>query len=123
MSQRTLDAFDQPEFTPGDRVVDTDPVDPDDTPDEMVVLDPDIGTAATVTVDGTTIAELNPSYPADERVVETAYISYLDSYVSPWREWAPTELGDRLTVFCRQWGIQQATYSYPEGRLQRVTEP
>ncbi|MFP4218855.1 MAG: hypothetical protein ACLFR6_08510 [Salinarchaeum sp.] len=123
MSQHTLDAFDQPEFNPGDRVVDTDPIDPDDTPDEMVILDRDIGTAATVTVDGETVAELNPSYPADERVVETAYISYLDSYIPPWREWAPAELRDRLEAFCRQWGVRQATYSYPEGRLQRVTGP
>ncbi len=118
MDQRTLDAYDQPMFDAGDRVVDTESADPD----AMVVLDPDVGTSADVAVGEQTVAELNPSYPVDERVVETAYVDYLDSYVAPWREWPSGELDGRFEAFCRQWGVREATYSYPEGRLRRAPE-
>ncbi len=123
MGQHTLDRFGGPSFDPGDRVVDRTPADPSaDKPETMIVIDPDVGRADTVTVDGQSVAALNPDYPAADRVVEIAFRSYLDAYVPPWTDWAATTLKTTLRAYCEEWGVEYRTYYYPESRLMPAAE-
>lgn len=68
----------------------------------------------TVAAAGETVAELNPSYPADDNVLFCAYRNALDSsFGESWRAWTPEylafEVGDK--------GVP--VYSFPESRLVR----
>jgi len=68
----------------------------------------------TVAAAGETVAELNPSYPADDNVLFCAYRNALDSsFGEGWRTWTPEylafEVGDK--------GVP--VYSFPESRLER----
>ncbi len=122
MGQFTLDSFTGPAFDPGDRVIDRTPAEASsDAPDVMIVLAPDVGQAKTVTVEGQTVAALNPEYPDDDRVVEVVFRSYLNEYISPWADWESETLRTNLKQFCETWSIEYRTYYYPESRLQAVT--
>jgi hypothetical protein len=66
----------------------------------------------TVAAAGQTVAELNPTYPADDPVVFAVYRNALDNtFGETWRKWPPEYLafnvGDR--------GVP--VYSFPESRL------
>lgn len=117
MSQTDLHryALDTP-FDAGDRVVDThDPADP------AVVIDPAVGRADVVTVDGTdtTVATFpgNDLYPPDDVVVRVVYEAWLDHHAPGWRDQPAVVLAEWLDDYCRDWSITPQVYDYPASRL------
>ena len=105
-------------FRAGDRVVDRDA---DTVDNEMIVLNPNVGPANDVEVDGlnATVAELNETYPPRDPVVSVVFVSWLDSYVTGWREWDKRLFARTLNEYADDWSIPLKTYSYPESRLER----
>ena len=106
-----------PKFRTGDRVVDRDADN-----NQMIVLDPNVGPANEVEVDGldATVAELNETYPPRDPVVSVVFVSWLDTHVPGWKDWEDQRLfSDTLRDNADKWGVSLRTYRYPESRLER----
>lgn len=118
----TPDGGDEPpmQFRSGDRVIDRDDIEDDGLGGAiMVVLRPAGGVASEVTIDqlDKTVAEVNPSYPSDDRVVQVAYANSLDANVPGWRGSADAALDAKLAEYRAEWGVSVRRYSFPESRL------
>ncbi len=113
---------DRVEYGIGDRVTDIEA----EEADQLVVLDPNRGPAATVEIPAldATVAAVNPSYSADDPVVRCIHVTWLDRNVGDrWRTWQRTEIPHRLRNFAAEWSLNPKTYDYPQSRLQAVEEP
>ena len=109
----------RPAFRVGARVVDR-----TDTDVRLVVLEPDRGQADDVEVAAreTTVAALNPEFPANDRVVGCVHVDWLERNAGDrWRAWDRDEFVDRLEAFAAEWRLQIPTYDYPESRLRRLS--
>lgn len=107
---------DSPRFDIGDRVVDLRA----DEPEPMYVLDPDRGRANEIYIDAleATVAEVNPEYPADDRVVACVHRSWLEHNVGDrWETWRDDRFAARLREFADEWSLSIRSYDYPESRL------
>lgn len=108
-----------PRFGVGEKVVDADA----DEPGVMIVLDPDRSRADKVTIDAleATVAEVNSSYPADDRVVECIHEEWLERNAGKqWPNWPRSEFPQHLWTYAREWSLSPRTYDYPESRLEPV---
>ena len=89
----------------------------------MRVVDDDLGTASTVTVDETPVAEIPPNdqYPADDPVIGVVFEADLDARAPGWTDNVDT-LDDYLAWFKREWQVAIQEYRYPVSRLQIPVE-
>ena len=70
-----------------------------------------------------TVAEHNPEYPAEDRVIETVYVSSLPDWFDPDDpEHDLTQLAEENEGIARLHGIDTDTYAFPESRLAPVEE-
>lgn len=107
-----------PRFAVGDEVLDREA----DEPGTMIVLDPDRGRADATHIEAleATVAEVNPDYPTDDRVVECIHAEWLvHNAGKAWRQWPREAFPERLRQYAREWSLTPRTYDYPEGRLER----
>lgn len=109
-------------FVPGDRVFDRRNL--LDTSEEVrpaiVVSIRETAADETELPDGSTVADYNPGYPADDAVARIAFVATLTSNVGDrWEEWAGDEFETNLRAFCTEWGIplESWLYDYPVSRL------
>lgn len=110
---------DAPRFAVGDEVIDSDA----DEPGEMIVLDPDRGRADETYIEAleATVADVNPDYPPDDRVVECIHEEWLVHNAGKvWQGWPRDEFPQRLREYAREWSLTPRTYDYPEDRLELV---
>lgn len=91
----------------GDRVKDLD----SEADDELLVVDTHATEAAAFAIDGldATVADLNPGYPPEDRVVEAVYLEEVHGTVEAWRTAA--DLRDAVAVGAIN------SYSFPASRL------
>lgn len=96
----------------GDRVKDLD----SEAGDELLVVDTHPGPAAAFAIDGldATVAELNPGYPPEDRVVEAVYLEEVHGTVEAWRTAA--DLREAVAVGAIN------SYSFPASRLGATDE-
>lgn len=102
----------------GDRVQDRD----DDDPIPMRVLAVHRSRAKDVEIDDDqTVADVNPDYPDDARVVKCVFEGHLDRMVPEWDDWPADELNQRLYEYGEEWGVWVPTYHYPVPRLEEIS--
>lgn len=102
-------------LTPGETVVDRG--DDSDYPSHAVVLETVNVPARNYPIaelDGQTVAELNPEYPADADVVLVAFAKDLDEILPGWEDYTARQLRKHT----EQTRLQ--VYAYPAPRLRRV---
>lgn len=96
-------------LAPGSRVADREQ---DGKHLRVLARTPHAAEESTIAATGTTVAEENPDYPADDPVVVAAYETNLDeSFGERWPEWPASY----LAFMAGNYGIR--TYSFPEQRL------
>lgn len=89
----------------------------------MIVLDPDCGRATGVHIPAldATVADVNPAYPGDDRVVECIHEEWLERNAGHlWQGWNRSEFQEKLESYTGEWRIAPSTYDYPESRLAAV---
>jgi hypothetical protein len=96
----------------GDRVKDLD----SEADDELLVVDTHATEAAAFAIDGldATVADLNPGYPPEDRVVEAVYLEEVHGTVEAWRTAA--DLREAVAVGAIN------SYSFPASRLGATDE-
>jgi len=92
----------------GDEVVDTES---NEKNEAVVVLTPDATIDDWEVTDGETVADHNPDYDGDSRVVIVAFVEDLDEWWEDWREYEPHKLFDEM---CER---GHKFYAFPEERL------
>jgi hypothetical protein len=105
----------------GDRVTDT--VEPDEQP-AMRVVDPDVGSASEVTVEGAAVAnhDDNGQFPDDDRVVKVVYEDALGRLVRGWEEMLGERFSAELEAYESEWGVSVDRYHFPASRLATMDE-
>lgn len=103
-------------FTSGDRVRDREADDPDS--DEAVVLGTPDASIADWEIEDTeqTVADYNPTYPADDPVILVAFVPALTAATWDWEGTPP----DELLAGAKTHDIQR--YAYPASRLRLVVD-
>jgi hypothetical protein len=106
----------------GDRVTDTLETD-EQSP--MRVVDPDVGRADAVTVEGTEVSDHdgNEQFPDDDRVVEVVYENHLDNLVRGWKDMLGESFAAQLGSYESEWGVSVDRYHFPASRLESVATP
>lgn len=82
----------------------------------VVARTPHTAEEAMIAATGTTVAEENAEYPADDQVFICVYESDLDEKFDSWADWP----NSYLTFMAGNYGLR--TYSFPEGRLAEAPE-
>jgi hypothetical protein len=69
---------------------------------------------------GTTVADVNPDCPEDDKVVSCVYEDDLDRRVVGWDEHTDDDSGFKewLMEWSDSWGVPARTYAFPESRLE-----
>lgn len=106
----------------GDRVTDTLETD-EQSP--MRVVDPDVGRADDVTVEGTDVSDHdgNEQFPSDDRVAQVVYENDLDSLVPGWKDMLGEWFAAQLNSFESEWGVSVDRYHFPVSRLETIATP
>lgn len=115
MSTPADTAGDRPhEFAPRDLVVDD--AQPEDVQSVAVVLGYASKPAGDYTFGGGVTVAGYRDVPADEPVVEVAYVESLDRYAPGWRDAVEqgADLREWLAQFTREWRIRSPVYGFPE---------
>lgn len=94
----------------GDRVKDLD----SEEDDELLVVRERDEPATEIYVRGRSVAEYNPEYPPNSRVVDCVYTSAIDTALEGWR--SVEDVRDAVAFDAL------TAYSFPAGRLRRVGE-
>lgn len=111
-------------FAPGERVVDRDTEIDGEDPARVARVRDVLDEPARdhyINAINQTVADVNPSYPPDDRVVRVVFEDGLNHYVADaWREWSRETFVRQLERYERQWTVRVPTYSYPASRLKRL---
>lgn len=115
-------------FKPGDVVVDRDAEDKEASRAVVLRVLPYRAFSAGVVLETrqTTVARMNPCYPADDFVIRVGHVAELDDRLPDWREHAPvgddrrggmSPLYGYILAHCRQHGEMFPWRDYPHSRL------
>lgn len=70
---------------------------------------------------GTTVADLNPEFPADDPVIIVAFLPEIKRTVPHWERLPfgddPDVLAKVFDAYEAQWSVEPTTYAYPASRL------
>lgn len=107
-----------PALAAGDRVIDGDQPDGERSPIRVLERTGDRADEHEIdAIPGSpTVADVNGEHPADDPVIAVAFERALDRHILGWRDLPDEELAERVGE------TSITTYSYPESRLEPVTE-
>ena len=98
-------------FSVGDVVIDIDDTDPNN----MIIVDKNVGKANDfVLPDDTTVADNNPNYSEDDKVVEVVYESRIYSFLN---NWSGENFKSDFQEFESKWNVKFSRYYFPASRL------